>query len=305
VIITRTMALFFYRFKTFGLIPSYSLKFENLYFHTIENHQDDCVIETIRSVRSITNTKKEIMGLLELLGIFYLKEINYYQIEQKKDKNTNWKRIEQRSAVIALTDKPHPFYEERDINEFLKLVYMKKRYEERIRIANALLIAARVKTLVFEAQFILRWVALERLVNDEIPKSILTERQFSWIKKEWQEFTKKDQFKKFKTTIAFVEDKINDAKLSMTFMEKFKKFIKKRKLPINYNDIKEIKKVRDRIVHTGSFQGLEYNFRDCHNFSMQLQSLIRNILMHYLGLEFDPEWQKWYSRRYWRPQKRK
>jgi len=297
------MALSFFRFRTFGHRPSHPIKIKNLYLHELEDQKGEWVIETIRPVRDRAKAEEQVQRLLELLSIFYLKKINYYHIEQRANSNNDWKWIESRSAIVAFTVKEHPFFEEKDIEEFLRLTFGKKRYEERIRIANALLIAAEVETLVFEARYVLRWMALESLMNAEVKKSTLTEKQFLRVKNAWRKFSEKTKLKS-KGIMAIVEERINDAKQGMVFRKKYEKFIQLRKLPIIYNDIKDAKMIRDKIVHTGSFRGLKYGLHECHNFSMQIRSLIRNILMHYLGLEFDQEWKKWYSRRYWRPQKR-
>lgn len=296
------MALFYYRFRIFGLKPTYALTFKDLKLYTPKDCRDDCIIETTRRTENINKIEKKVLRFLELLRIFYLKWINYYRIDRRRNKHEKWEFCERISAANIVTKGLLPFYGKRNIHNFLTLTLHKTRFADRIRIANTLLIAARIPNFLFEARFLLRWMALESLVNaEDIKKKPHSKKKYSQLKKDWNKFATNIKSEKIRSII---ENNINNTIYDLTFREKFEKLIKIRKLPIIYDDIETSKKIRDKIVHTGSISELKYSMNYCHKSSMVLEALVRNILMYYLGLKFDPDWKIWYAWTVWKPQKR-
>ena len=73
---------------------------------------------------------------------------------------------------------------------------------------------------------------------------------------------------------------------------------------MSYEDIKPFHKLRGEIVHNGIIPE-DLTPTECNRFSIQLENLVRNLIVDLLELKMDPNWKITWGYSAWSPELKK
>ena len=240
-----------------------------------------------------------------MLEIFYLKKISYLHVYKKKNRPDKWELISSTNNWFVSMEKETPLYlpmKKTYLNKFLEIAYPKRELKKLLFTINIMLLQARVHGISRETRYVLRWMALETLIRE---KSYLQNdvkeklnSNLSELKKVAGEFVIKIKNQEVKKEF---EDIVRQAEKLLTVKEYFNSYANNRDLEVIFEDIKPHKKLRDKIIHYGIIPKNRKK-GECNQLSLQLENLVRNLIVDLLSLKMDPDWKIIHAWGDWKPQ---